>query len=47
MVGKKFFVNEEFSEATASIRKGLLQKAKDLRLVVYEKERGNDIFETQ
>ena len=27
---KKVFVNEDFSEETASIRKGLLQKGKDL-----------------
>ena len=56
---EKVFVNENFSEETASIRKGLLQKAKDLRsqnkvakivhdrLIVYEKERGNDISEAQ
>ena len=56
---EKIFVSEDFSEETASIRKGLLQKAKDLRsqnkvakvvhdkLIVYEKERGNDISETQ
>ena len=56
---EKIFVNEDFSEETASIRKGLLQKAKDLwsqkkvakvvhdKLIVYEKERGNDISETQ
>ena len=53
------FVNEDFSKETASIRKGLLQKAKDLRsqnktakvvhdkLTVYEKERRNDISEAQ
>ena len=53
------FVNKDFSEETASIRKGLLQKAKDLRLqnkvakvvhdklIVYEKERGSDISEAQ
>ena len=29
---EKNFVKEDFSEETASIRKGLLQKAKDLRL---------------
>ena len=52
---EKIFINEDFSEETASIRKGLLQKAKDLRsqnkvakvvhdkLIVYEKERGNYI----
>ena len=46
-------------EETANIRKGLLQKAKNLRsqsivakiahdrLIIYEKERGNDISETQ
>ena len=46
---EKSFVNEDFSKETASIRKGLLQKAKDLRsenkvakvvhdkLIVYEK----------
>ena len=46
-------------EETESIRKGLLQKAKDLRpqnkvakvlhnkLILYEKERGNDISEAQ
>ena len=56
---EKIFVNEDFSEETASIRKGLLQKAKDLRsqnkvakvvhdkLIVYEKEKGNDISEIQ
>ena len=56
---EKIFINEDFSEETASIRKGLLQKAKDLRsqnkvakvvhdkLIVYEKERGNDISEAQ
>ena len=56
---EKVFVNEDFSEETASIRKGLLQKAKDLRSqnkvakvvydksIVYEKERGNDISEAQ
>ena len=54
----KTFVNEDFSGETASIRKGLLQKAKDLRsqkaatvmhdkLIVYGKERGNDISEAQ
>ena len=48
---EKIFVNEDFSIETASIRKRLLQKAKDLRsqnkvakvvhdkLIVYEKER--------
>ena len=52
-------VNEDFLEETANICKGLLQKAKDLRsqnkvakvvhdrLIVYEKERGNDISEAQ
>ena len=56
---EKVFVNEDSSEETASIRKGLLQKAKDLRsqnkvakivhdrLIVYEKERGDDISEAQ
>ena len=56
---EKVFVNEHFSEETASIRKGLLQKGKDLRsqnkaakvvhyrLIVYEKERGNDISKAQ
>ena len=56
---EKIFINEDFPEETASIRKGLLQKAKDLRsqnkvakvvhdrLIVYEKERGNDISEAQ
>ena len=56
---EKVFVNENFSEETASIRKGLLQNAKDLRSqnkvakvvydksIVYEKERGNDISEAQ
>ena len=46
-------------EETASIRKGLLQEAKDLRLqnkvakvlynklILYEKETGNDISEAQ
>ena len=29
---KKIFVNQDFSEETASIRKGLLQKVKYLRL---------------
>ena len=48
---EKIFINEAFAEETASICKGLLQKAKDLRsqnkvakvvhdkLIVYEKER--------
>ena len=56
---EKIFINEDFPEETASIRKGLLQKAKDLRsqnkvakvvhdrLIVYEKERRNDISEAQ
>ena len=54
---EKVFVNENFSEETASIRKDLLQKAKDLRLqnkvakVVHDrlfmKRRENYIFETQ
>ena len=54
----KTFVNEDFSREAASIRKGLLQKAKDLRsqkaatvvhdkLIVYGKKRGNDISEAQ
>ena len=59
LLKQKVFVNKDFSEETASIRKGLLQKAKDLRsqnkvakivhdrLIVYEKERGNDISEAQ
>ena len=56
---EKIFINEAFAEETASICKGLLQKAKDLRsqnkvakvvhdkLIVYEKERGNYISEAQ
>ena len=54
---EKIFINEDFSEETASIRKGLLQKAKDLqnkvakvvndKLIHYEKDRGNDISEIQ
>ena len=56
---EKVFVNEDVSEKTESIRKGLLQKAKDLRsqnkvakvvhdkLIAYEKERGNNISEAQ
>ena len=56
---EKIFVNEDFSKETASIRKSLLQKAKDLlsqnkvakvvheKLIVYEKERGTDISEAQ
>ena len=56
---EKIFINEDFPEETASIRKGLLQKAKDLRsqnkvakivhdrLIVYKKVRGNDISEAQ
>ena len=56
---EKIFVNEDFSEETESIRKGLLQKTKKLRsrnkvakviydkLIVYEKERGNNISEIQ
>ena len=56
---EKIFINEDFPEETASIRKGLLQKAKDLRsqnkvakvvhdkLIVYEKQRVNDISEAQ
>ena len=59
LLKQKVFVNKDFSKETASIRKGLLQKAKDLRsqnkvakivhdrLIVYEKERGNDISEAQ
>ena len=56
---EKIFLNEDFSEETASIRKDLLRKAKDLRsqnkvakivydrLIVYEKKTGNDISEAQ
>ena len=56
---ENIFVNEDFSEEKASVRKGMLQKAKDLwlqnkvaeilrdKLIVYEKERGNTISETQ
>ena len=56
---KKLFGNENFSEETAGIHKGLLQKTKDLlsqnkvakvvhgKLIFFEKERGSDIFETQ
>ena len=55
---EKVFVNEDLSEETESIRKGLLQKAKDHRSqskvakvvhdrLVYKKERGNVISETQ
>ena len=56
---EKIFIKEDFSKETASIGKDLLQKAKDLqsqnkvarivhdKLVVYEKERGNDISEAQ
>ena len=56
---EKIFVSKDFSEETASICKGFIQKAKDLRsqnkvakvvrdrLIVYEKDRGNDIFEAQ
>ena len=56
---EKVFINEDFSEETANIRKGLLQNAKDIRsqnkiakvvhdrLIVYEKERGNYISEAQ
>ena len=56
---EKVFVNKDVSEETESIRKGLLQKAKDLRsqnkvakvvhdkLIAYEKERGNNISEAQ
>ena len=56
---EKIFLNEDFSEDTASIRKDLLRKAKDLRsqnkvakivydrLIVYEKKTGNDISEAQ
>ena len=55
----KIFAKEDFSEEKASIRKGLLQIAKDFRLqnkvanfvcnklTVYKQERGNDIYETQ
>ena len=54
---KKIFVNEDVPEEAASIRKGMLKKTKDLRsqnmvakvvhnrLIVYEKQRGNDISE--
>ena len=53
----KIFVNEDFLEEIASICKGLLQKARDFwsqnkvakfvhdKLIVYKKERGNDISE--
>ena len=56
---EKVFVSEDFSAETASIRKGFLQKAKDIgsqkkaakvvhdRLIVYEKQRENDISEAQ
>ena len=50
---EKVFVNEGFSEETASIYKGLLQgrnkveKVVNDRLIVYEKEKGNDISEAQ
>ena len=56
---ENMFVNEDFSKETASIREGLLQKAKDVRsqnkiakvvhdkLTVYEKERRTDISEAQ
>ena len=56
---EKVFVNENFSEETASIRKGLLQKAKDLpsqnkivkvvhdKLIVYGIEKENHISEAQ
>ena len=56
---EKIFTNEDFWEDTTSIRKGLLQKAKDLRsqnkvakvvhdkLIAYEKGRGNNISEAQ
>ena len=56
---EKVFVNGGFSVETASIRKDLLQKAKDLRLqnkvakvvhdklIVYEKERGNNFSQAQ
>ena len=56
---EKIFINEDFPEETANIRKGLLQNAKDIRsqnkvakvvhdkLIVYEKERGNYISEAQ
>ena len=49
---EKIIVNKDFSKETASIHKGLLQKAKDLqsqnkvakvahdKLIAYEKERG-------
>ena len=56
---EKVFVNENFSEETASIRKGLLQKAKELpsqnkivkvvhdKLIVYGIEKENHISEAQ
>ena len=56
---EKIFVNQDFSEERASIRKRLLQKTKELRLqnnaakvlhdrlVVSEKEKGNCISEAQ
>ena len=56
---EKIFINKDFSEETASIRKGFLQKTKDLpsqnkvakvvhdKLIVYEKQRVNDISEAQ
>ena len=56
---EKIFVNEDFLEEIASICKGLLQKARDFwsqnkvakfvhdKLIVYKKERGNDISEAQ
>ena len=46
---EKVILNEDFLEETASIHKNLLQKAKVVhdRLIVYEKERGNDISEAQ
>ena len=56
---EKIFINEDFLEETANIRKGFLQNAKDIqsqnkvakvvhdKLIVYEKERGNYISEAQ
>ena len=58
MEGNNLYIRG-FLEETASIRKGLLQKAKDLQsqskvakvahdnLIVYEKERRNDFSEAQ
>ena len=56
---EKIFVNQDFSEETASVRKRLLQKTKELRLqnnaakvlhdrlVVSKKEKGNCISQAQ